>query len=246
MLETLKMVRPLVAIDVETTGLNPQRDRIIQIGVVRVKMDKTTKEWTTLINPGIPITNSMIHGITNEHVKNEQGFEVIATSLYRMLRDCDLCGYNVEFDIKFIAEEFKRVRIAFTPGKIIDSFNIFKNKEPRNLTAAVKFYLNEDLEGAHQALTDAWAALKIFDAQIKKYPDLTLEKIEALGKDEKLIWCNGEMVINFGKHKGILLKDIPLDYLHWMKSAKFSSKVKNIISEALEGRFPKKMKKVKA
>lgn len=240
----LKLERSLAAIDVETTGLNVKHDRIVEIGIMRLKPDGQTKEWSTLVNPGVPIPEeiSKIHGITNEMVANELPFDGIATGLRNGLQDCDLTGYNVNFDVKFLVAEFKRIHMKFEPGKLVDSFKIFKEKEPKNLTAAVKFYLNETLPDAHRALPDARVALRVLEAQLEKYPDLPRD-VNGLAQekaDGKFIWQGNEMIINFGKHSGKSLSKVPRDYFEWMKSVGFPGEIDKIVRDALEGRFPKK------
>jgi len=240
----LKLKRSLVALDVETTGLNSTRDRIVEIGIIKVKPDGQTKEWTTLINPGIQIPEEVIriHGITNEMVKNELPFDGVATGLNNLLRDCDICGYNVDFDVRFLTAEFARARIHYKVGKLIDSLKIFQKREPKNLTAAVKFYLNETLPGAHRALPDAKATLRILEAQLEKYPDLprSVDELVREKSNDKFVWQGNEMIMNFGKYEGTFLREVPQDYFKWMLTGGFNDKVKQFVSEILKGKYPKK------
>lgn len=243
----LELRRPIVSLDVETTGLNPKYDRVIQIGIIKIHPDGREKEWSTLVNPGTPIPSEacQIHGITDEMIASELPFAGIGVGLNNALKGCDLCGYNIKFDVDFLIAEFKRISIDFQPGMLIDSYKIFAKKEPKNLAAAVKFYLNEEISDGHQALPDARAALRILEAQLEKYLDLP-RNINGLdqfcfGKsNEKFIWKGDRFMINFGKHKGVLLQDVPRDYLEWMMTGRFTDEVKHIVKEALQGRFPKK------
>lgn len=249
----IELTRPLVALDLETTGINPNRDRIVQIGIVKLKPNGETKEWESLVNPGIPIPPHVVetHGITDTMVKDELPFSRLGPMLIKGIEGCDLCGHNVMFDVNFLRTEFKRIGIKWTPGCIVDSLKIFQIKEPRNLTAAVRYYLDEELENAHTALADARASLRVLQAQLKRYPDLPTrvedlyellfvkgDNKDFLDADKKLRWFDGAAVLNFGKHSGKSLRDAPKDYLQWMMNGSFSPHVKEIIKNALEGKYP--------
>jgi len=236
----LVLERPLIALDLETTGTNPQRDRIVQIGIVKLHLDGREKEWETLVNPGKHILNTENHGITDEMVENELFFEQIGKMMHPAFIGCDICGFNVGFDLNFLKAEYQRIGINWEHGKVLDSFQIYKKKERRNLTAAVKFYLNEELEGAHNALVDAKASLRVLLAQIEKYdlpksvPELFDLLNEApkgyLDKDKKIIIIDERPTINFGKKfNGVALENVQKDYLEWMMRNDFSDQVKEIV-----------------
>lgn len=237
----LTLTRPLIALDLETTGTNPRRDRIVQIGIVKLHPDGREKEWESLVNPTIPIPKEIsdIHGITDEMVADELPFKQIGKMVYPTIKDCDICGYNVEFDLRFLKIEFRMIGIDWVPGKEIDSFKIFQKKERRNLEAAVEFYLNKKHEGAHTALADARASLQILHAQIKMYdlpvtiPELYELQNEIpkgyLDKDRKIILLNDQPALNFGKMKGVLLKNVGNNYLNWILGSDFSDQVKEVV-----------------
>lgn len=250
-MKILKLERPLVALDVETTGLRSEHDKVVQIGIVIVEPGGNTKEWSTLVNPNMPIPADItdIHGITDEMVANEPPFRVIAPGLKKILQNSDICGYNVDFDLKFLTAEFQRIQETLIPGKVIDSYKIFKLKEPRKLTNAVKFFLNETLPDAHQALADAWASLRVLEAQLERYSDLprTVEELSKVTNkrynseyNSKFVWRGDKYVVNFGKHKDKPIQDVPQDYFDWMLSGGFSKEVKQIVSDALHGKYPTK------
>lgn len=245
--------RPLIAIDVETTGLNHRQDRIVQIGLVKAYPDGKVTEFESLLNPGIPISEevSVIHHITNELVAEEPSFADMANVLYTGLKECDVIGYNIfSFDIKFLQSEFLRCRIQYKVPRVIDSFKIFTKHHPRNLVSAVKHYLGEDLTDAHSALADARATMRVFCAQLLKHEELprNIQELhdmffaknkDSIDPDNKVVWINDEACINFGKHKGISLKLIPKPYRQWLAHDKESTdELKFIMKESLAGRFP--------
>ena len=252
----LELKRPIVALDLETTGTNPKYDRVVQIGAVKVYPDGREKEWETFVNPerDIPPEVTKVHGITNEMVTAEGvlPFSAIGPKLELALADCDLCGYNISFDIRFLKSEFARLHRTFQHGKVVDGFKIFQRKEQRNLKAAVKFFLDEDLDGAHTALVDARASLRVVMAQLERYSDLPrtveglnylfFEKVDEgyLDNAKKLKWRNNKVCLNFGKHKDTPLDQVPKEYLKWMMSGDFSGQVKKILDQALQGQYPRK------
>jgi DNA polymerase-3 subunit epsilon len=250
----IQLFRPLVALDLETTGTNSNIDRIVQIGIVKVKPDGKRTEWETLVNPEIPIPPEVVkvHGITDAMVAGELPFSSIGPMLAKGIQDCDLCGYNIAYDIRFLKAEFKRCHYNWEPNKVIDSYKIFQTKEKRDLSAAVKFFLGKELEDAHTALADARASLEVFEAQLERYEDLPRtineihyllwEKVEKgyLDNEKKLKWHGSKAVLTFGKHSGKSLQDLPKDYMTWIVSNNFPEPFKKIINDALQGKFPEK------
>ena len=250
----LRLKRPIVSFDLETTGTNPETDRAIQFGGIKLFLDGTTKEFEILINPEIPIPpeTTKVHHITDEMVKDELPFELVGPKIKIFLRDCDVCGYNIQFDYKILVAEFKRVSIPWNPEfKAVDAFKIFQLKERRSLEAAVKFYLDREHKNSHTSLSDAKAALEVIQAQLKRYDDLPRDVDELsdllflkpepgfVDPDKKFIWKNGEVVFNFGKKfKGLPLKNASTNYLTWMLGTEFSKPVKQIVRDALNGKYP--------
>ncbi|MDZ4823156.1 MAG: exonuclease domain-containing protein [Flavobacteriales bacterium] len=181
----LNLKKPLAFFDLETTGTDVGKDRIVEIAIVKVMPDGTHhnkpeqpgKENRFFINPGmaIPLESSLIHGIYDEDVKNAPSFKDVADKLFKFLFDCDLGGFNSnKFDIPLLAEEFLRAGIDFSlEGRnLVDVQVIFHMMEPRNLKAAYKFYCGEVLEDAHEALPDAMASLDVFKAMLGRYENM--------------------------------------------------------------------------
>ena len=176
----LNLTRPLAFFDLETTGTNVVRDRIVEISIYKVMPDGSTDSLTQLVNPGIPIPRevSEIHGITDADVADKPTFAKLAPSLESFFQNCDLAGYNSnKFDIPMLIEEFLRCGIQFDVKKrrLVDVQNIFHKMEPRTLRAAYKFYCGKDLVDAHAAEADTRATYEILLAQIERYEGMEYE-----------------------------------------------------------------------
>ena len=160
----LNLTRDLVFFDVETTGLNVIRDRILQIALVKLhKNGQEPSELSMLINPGIPIAEEAmaVHGITPKDLANKPVFAQVAQKIWDFIGDADIAGYNSNrFDVPMLMEEFARVGMEFDISKrrLIDVQRIFYKMEPRTLKAAYRFYCQKELEDAHDALADVRAA----------------------------------------------------------------------------------------
>lgn len=253
----LHLKRPLVFLDLETTGTDVASDRIVEIAFVKVMPDGATeslpefKDTRFLINPGrpIPIESSMVHGVYDADVKNAPLFSDCAQMLSDFIEGCDLAGFNSnKFDIPLLAEEFLRAGIPFSlDGRSsVDVQVLFHKLEPRNLSAAYKYYTGGTLENAHAALIDTQATYEIFKGMFEKYKDeeralpTTIEEIETLssyGKRADLIGNlqyneEGEMVFGFGKHKGAKVADVLTSepgYFGWMMNADFPLYTKEVL-----------------
>lgn len=254
----LKLVRPLVVFDIESTGVSPRKDRIIELAAIKLMPDgeEISKCW--LMNPGVPIPpeTTAIHGISDEIVKDCPTFADKAEEIFEFFRGCDLSGFNADrFDIPCLEEEFARVGMAFAPSarKHVDVQRIYHKKEPRDLSAAVRFYLGRNHDGAHGAEADTRATLEVLKAQMAKYSDLpaTVDEMDEylvphdpMNADRAgtLRWKDGELTINFGKKKGESLKKLLLNepnYLKWILKGDFDTEVRMIIKDLLDnGRLP--------
>jgi DNA polymerase-3 subunit epsilon len=247
----LALERPLVCFDVETTGNVAARDRIVQLGYVRIEPTGDVSEHQFDINPECEISEevSKIHGITNEKAAGKPTFHQLAPELFEIFRDVDLCGYNLKFDVDFLLQEFLRVGVIWVPGAFADTFKIYVTKHPRDLTSAVKLYLGEELINAHTALADARATFRVFHAQLLAHEDiprsvgelnyLFFEAAPAgyVDSEKKLSLRNGKPVINFGKqHMGKTLDKVDRGYLEWILGADFSPAVKRAIREEFQRR----------
>ena len=255
---SLKLDRPLVVFDIESTGTSPRKDRIIELAAIKVAPDGSEERRTWLLNPEMPIPpeTTAIHGITDEIVKDCPTFADKADEIFEFFKGADLSGFNADrFDIPCLEEEFARVglNLAATARRHVDVQRIYHKMEPRDLTAAVKFYLGRPHEGAHGAEADAAATLEVLKAQMERYPDLPKTSAEM---DEYLVphdplnadrngmlrWKNGELTVNFGKKKGESLTKLLLNepnYLRWLVKGDFDSEVRMIVKDLLEnGRLP--------
>ncbi len=232
----LKLTRPIAFFDIETTGLNIVKDRIVEISILKVFADEHTELKTLKINPTIPIPKEVtkIHGITDEDVKNCPTFSNIAKDLADFFLNCDLAGYNSnKFDIPMLVEEFHRANIEFDieNRKMVDVQNIFHKMEQRTLIAAYKFFCNKELINAHSAEADISATYQILKAQIKKYKNVeykdkngnisypvvnnvqALHNFSSLNKNVDLIGHiilneDNIEVFNFGKYKGKPVEEV--------------------------------------
>ena len=246
----LKLNRPIVFFDLETTGVNIVKDRIVEISILKIFPNGNKESKTWLVNPTIEIPNEVIaiHGITNEKIANEPTFDDLHKEILNLIEDCDLGGYNSnKFDIPLLAEEFLRCGIDFSMKNIktVDVQNIFHKLEKRTLSAAYKFYCNKELVDAHSAEADTIATYEILLAQIDKYSELEnnidfLSNFSSIGNKRLDIAGflrmneNNEPSITFGKYKGKTLKevyDINPGYFSWINNAEFPLYTKKILKE---------------
>jgi len=244
----LKLNRPIIFFDLETTGVDPAKDRIIEICMVKVFPDGNEECKTRRINPGIPIPyeSSQIHGIYDDDVKDCPTFKSISKSLQQYIEGSDLGGYNSnKFDIPILVEEFLRagIDLDIKKRKFIDVQNIFHKMEQRTLVAAYKFYCQKDLENTHSAEADTRATYEVLLAQLDRYEDLEND-IEFLAEFStktsnvdfagRIIYDkNKNEVFNFGKHKGKKVCDVFRDepsYYSWMMNGDFPLYTKKIIT----------------
>lgn len=243
----LKLENPLVFFDLETTGVNVGKDRIVEISLVKVYPNGDEDVKTRRLNPEmhIPESSTAVHGITDEDVKDCPTFKQIAASLRDLLAGCDLAGYNSnKFDIPLLAEEFARagVDIDLHSRKMIDVQTIFYKKEPRTLTAAYRFYCDKELVGAHGATADTMATYEVLKAQLDRYDDLEndvkyLADFTSFTRNVDFAGAmvyneNDEEVFNFGKHKGKKVRDVlkaEPGYYGWMMQNDFTQDTKAML-----------------
>lgn len=259
----IELKRPLVVFDLETTGLYPRKDRIVEIAAVKVNPDGSEEKLERLLNPTIPIPpeTTAIHGISDEMVKDCPTFADVADEIYAFFEGSDVSGFNSDrYDIPCLEEEFLRVGRNFAAAVVnrVDVQRIYHKMESRDLTSAVRFYCGRDHVGAHGALADAQATLDVLKAQLSrtdgKYAELQgkdmaslatyLDPKDPLNADSRGLfrWRDGVLYVNFGKKKGETLKKIMLhepNFLRWMIKGDFDSDAKAIAADALEGRLPK-------
>jgi DNA polymerase-3 subunit epsilon len=244
----LNLRKPLVILDLETTGVNIASDRIVEFSALKVTPGGH-EEWLTMrLNPGIPISPeaTRVHGISDADVANEPHFRDVAKRIASFLEGCDLAGFNsMKFDIPILSEEFLRVNVDFNPARhrYVDVQVIFHKKEQRTLSAAYKFYCNMELENAHSAKADTAATYEILKAQLDRYPDLEndIEKLSAFSAFNnnadlagRIVFNEqGQEVFNFGKHKGkpveLVFREEP-SYYSWMMNGDFPLNTKQVIT----------------
>lgn len=246
----LALKRPIVFFDLETTGTDPVKDRIVELAFVKLMPDGKRDKQVKRINPGIPIPPEVtaIHGISDEDVKDCPTFKQIAHALYDWMKGCDMGGYNSsKFDLPLLAEEFLRVgiNVDFTERHMIDVQQIFFKMEARTLSAAYKFYCDKPLDNAHSAEADINATIDVLDAQLERYADIghdvpTLHQFthndEYVDFARRIMLKDGHPVFNFGKHKGRKVEEIfnsEPQYYDWMMQADFALHTKQKISEIL-------------
>ncbi len=252
-----KLDRPLAVFDIEATGISPRADRIVELAIVRLNPDGTRDSKRWMVNPTIPIPEEAIaiHGITNEAVAECPTFKDIAAEVAVFLTNCDLAGFNhTRFDIPMLQEEYIRIKMPFDVDnrRILDAQRIFHQKEPRDLTAAVRFYCNETFADAHGALADTEATLRVIEGQLERYPDLPRD-IDGLDqycnprdpfwadRTGRLRWVDGEIALNFSKKKGQTLRDLVLadpGFLKWILRNDFPRDTQKLVDDALKGVWP--------
>ncbi|MEI6174260.1 MAG: exonuclease domain-containing protein [Bacteroidota bacterium] len=257
----LNLTKPIAFFDLETTGIKVATDRIVEICIYRLNADESTRIKTLRINPEMPIPPevTVIHGITDEDVKDCPTFKQVAHELAQFLDNCDLAGYNSNhFDIPLLVEEFLRAEIDFDlkGRRFVDVQNIFHKMEPRNLRAAYKFYCDKELINAHSAEADTIATYEILKAQLDRYASVMIKDkngnltqpvvndikaLSAFSYSTKAVDLIGHIVFNdknievfnFGKHKGKpvsqVLKDEP-SYYDWMMKGEFPRSTKKVLT----------------
>ncbi|PLX32279.1 MAG: DNA polymerase III subunit epsilon [Ignavibacteria bacterium] len=253
----LELKRPLAFFDLETTGINTQSDRIVEIAVLKYLPNRTTRSFEHRINPTIliPEQATAVHGITDADVALAPTFQQLATRLIEFLDNCDLSGFNLRrFDLPLLLQEFQRCGEKFLlEGRhIIDVQTIFHSREPRDLSAALQFYCAREHSGAHGAMADVQATADVLFAQLERYEDLphTIAELESvvhpkdpswLDEEGKLVRDGNNVIITFGKHRGTSLSKIierDRDYIQWILDGNFHPSTKAVIRKALEEYTP--------
>ncbi|MFO7923728.1 MAG: 3'-5' exonuclease [Bacteroidales bacterium] len=244
----LKLRNPLIFFDLETTGTDVVKDRIVELSYLKVYPDGREESKTWLVNPGIPISSeaTAIHGISDADVKDSPSFQQIAQTLANEFEGCDFAGFNSnKFDIPLLAEEFLRTNVDFDmkKRKFIDVMVIFMKMEQRNLAAAYRFYCNRELDNAHSAEADTRATYEVLQAQIDRYSELENDvdilsvfsahtrNVDYMGR---IIYNDQDVeVINFGKYKGVPVEEVlerDPGYYGWIMNADFPLYTKKVLT----------------
>ena len=257
----LNLTKPIVFIDLETTGINVANDRIVEISMLKITPDGKKDVHTHRINPTIPIPaeTTAIHGISDEDVKDAPTFADMAANFAQFIGTADLGGYNaIKFDFPLLVEEFLRVGVDFDlkGRRLVDVQNIFHKMESRTLSAAYRFYCNQELTNAHGAEADTIATYEVLKSQIDRYEGIeytdktgkktcpiennirTLSEFSYYNQTADLVGQiifnqNNAEVFNFGKHKGKTVEDVFRNepaYYDWMMKAEFPLSTKKLIT----------------
>jgi DNA polymerase-3 subunit epsilon len=245
----MKLTRPLVFFDVETTGVDPAKDRIVTFSALKIFVDGKSHCLNAEFNPGFAMKLEVIaiHKITNEQAALWPPFTTHAKAIWSYFQGCDLAGYNLlNFDVPILWEEFNRVGIKWdlTGVNIVDVGNIFKIKERRTLEAAVKFYCGREHSEAHGSRADAAATYAVLEGQLKRYADLSELPVSTLAQfsrmDERFDLAgkivkdkDGDPCYAFGKSKGVKVRD-DLSYAQWMLKSDFSEQTKMVLRGIIE------------
>ncbi|WP_299766626.1 3'-5' exonuclease [uncultured Dokdonia sp.] len=244
----LNISRPICFFDLETTGIQVAKDRIVEISILKIFPDGREEEYTQRINPTVPIpaATTAVHGISDADIADAPVFAEKATEIYNLIKDSDLAGFNSNrFDIPLLAEELLRCDIDFDMKNrnAIDVQNIFHKMEQRTLVAAYKFYCDKDLTNAHSAAADTKATYEVLKSQLDRYEELendmkslaefsTRKKIADfagfIGYNDK-----GVEIFTFGKHKGKLVEAVLENepgYYGWIQNADFPLYTKKVLT----------------
>ena len=245
----VKLDRPICFFDLETTGAKVGKDRIVEIAILRVDINNKESQKVWRINPEMDISfqATQVHGISNQMVEKEPNFAHYSNEIYQFIKGCDLAGFNaIKFDIPILVEELIRADIDFDFSRIrmIDSQVIYHKKEPRNLSAALKFYCNKNLKNAHSALDDTIATYEVFKAQLDRYDDLepNMDFLSEYTKRNNNLDFAGKIRIDsdndaifaFGKYAGQKVTDVfksDKGYYSWIMKGDFPEYTKKIFTK---------------
>ena len=244
----LNLTKPICFFDLETTGINISKDRIVEMSILKVHPNGKEERKTWLVNPEMEIPKEVIaiHGVTNEKVANEPTFKELAKEVYNMIKDSDLGGFNSNrFDIPLLAEELLRAEVDFDMKNrvAVDVQTIFHKMEQRTLSAAYKFYCDKNLDDAHSAEADTNATYEVLKAQIEKYDELenNTKYLAEFSTRKKFADFAGFIIFNdkeeecfsFGKHKGKRVIDVlekEPGYFGWLLNADFPLYTKKVLT----------------
>ncbi len=263
----IPLTRPLTCVDLETTGKNPRTARIVEIAITQVHPDGTRVEWWSLINPGVPIPpeTTAKHHITDDDVLGKPRFCDIAPRVVRAFRNCDFTGFNVNYDLEVLGEEFKRAGVDTTvpeghkPPRTLCGYRLWQIAEPRTLSDAVQRFAGRTHEGAHGARADVAGTLDAIEGMFREFPDTVLPRdldrlqelqwprpenaVDARGK---IVWLNdsSSAALAFGKYRDIPLERVPKDYVKWLLDTSLPADTRAILQGVLDGRLVSRSQRV--
>lgn len=261
----LQLTRPLTVFDLETTGGNPDTDRIWQISITRHRPKKDPKRWTRFVNPQMPIPPELIEKMKIHPEKLEKIAQAYPFSYYGpelakdVMVDTDYAGHNILFDLRVIRREFQRLEIDWdwtkTDARTVCTLRIYQILFPRDLQAAYKEFVDpKGFEGAHDAGVDVRSTEEVLKGQLTRYPEIprTIPELADycfpkdvmwVDREGKFVWRHNEACIGFGKYAGTTLKSMvkkDAQYLDWMLKKDFPEDTKELIRKALKGEFPQR------
>ena len=244
----LKLDKPIIFFDLETTGTNITDDRIVELSYIKVYPDGREESKTLRINPGrpIPAEATAVHHISDADVADKPLFEQVAKELAAVFTGVDIAGFNSNrFDVPLLMEEFLRVGVNIDMSKcrFVDVQTIFHKMEQRTLSAAYLFYCGKELDGAHSADADTRATYEVLKAQLDHYSSLQND-IEFLAKFStqsrnvdfagRIVYNDKNVeVFNFGKYKGMPVAEVlarDSGYYSWIMQGDFPLNTKNVIT----------------
>ncbi|MCC1485140.1 3'-5' exonuclease [Winogradskyella immobilis] len=255
----LNLNKPICFFDLETTGINISKDRIVEISILKVYPDGKEETKTWVVNPEMPIPPEVtaIHGISDADVVDKPTFKELSKEIYTIIKDSDLGGFNSNrFDIPLLAEELLRADIDFDMKNTqsVDVQTIFHKMEKRTLSAAYKFYCDKNLEDAHSAEADTKATFEVLKAQLERYDELenNTKFLAEFSSHKKFAdfagFINynkeGEECFSFGKHKGKRVVDIlekEPGYFGWLLNADFPLYTKKVLTAIKLRQFNNKL-----
>lgn len=256
-MKNLQHDRPIAFLDLETTGLNTNQDRIVELTVLKIHPDGSEELKSERINPQMPIPPdaTAVHGITDDDVAESPLFRQYANGLLEFIADCDIGGFGVKrFDLPLLEAELRRAGKEFSREgrRILDAQIIYHKMDPRDLSAAYRKYCGEELVDAHTSGADVRASALILDAQLGVHSELPndIEGLDefcnppipnAVDSDGRFIWSDGEIVFNFGKYRSRTLSNVVADdpeYVQWVSTSDFPSDAKEVVRKALAGGYP--------
>ena len=252
----LRLSRPLAFVDLETTGLSVESDRIVELAIVKVLPGGDVVRLASLVDPGMPVPRAAadVHGLTDEVLAGSPRFAALAAEVAVFLEGCDIAGFNVgKFDLRLLVTELGRCGTSHSieRARVVDVMTIFHRHERRDLHAAVRFYADREHRG-HRAGEDVDATIDVLIAQLARYPALPADldgladwcsgrQTDWLTSDGRIAWRDGAARITFGKHAGKSLQTLTTDepgYLRWILDKDFPSDLKQLVENALQGRMP--------
>lgn len=254
-IKLLKLDKPLVVFEIETTGLAVSEDKIIELAYIKIWPDGRIKKEEMILNPEMPISpeSSTVHGLSDQDVEDKPTFREVSQELWEIFNNCYYSGFNIiNFDLLILRREFMRIGMDFDykEAQVVDSKIIYQYMVPRTLSAAYEYYCRKEIKEDHTALGGVEAAAKILLKQLEKYQEARDWKFinkthhtviyngeTYIDNERKFYWRRGKAYFAFSKYKGKPLDEIAKTdkvFLQWILSSDFSEETKSIVKKAIE------------